>query len=210
MSPMTEDNDGPIHRWTPLDVRIEAVERFADCTEHVLTVGDLQWADVARIPAVGRQQFPSSPAGKHSSRHFAQSTRRGSSGRGICARGSPGPDVSRVLRVARPGGVPGVVRVGGQLRLPESTACASKLYRGQGDGTALVSKYFLEWAVARSEETRAVLTVLKKQYGWSGGIVRRGCGSQTVSANASCMTICTQRRAGQCTFQSVRSCVVAG
>lgn len=40
---MAEDNDGPIHRWTPLDVRIEAVERFADCTEHVLTVGDLQW-----------------------------------------------------------------------------------------------------------------------------------------------------------------------
>lgn len=48
MSPMAEDNDGPIHRWTPLDVRIEAVERFADCTEHVLTVGDLQWADVAK------------------------------------------------------------------------------------------------------------------------------------------------------------------
>ncbi|UOT01316.1 hypothetical protein MPY17_20020 [Rhodococcus opacus] len=45
---MAEDNDGPIHRWTPLDVRIEAVERFADCTEHLLTVGDLQWADVAK------------------------------------------------------------------------------------------------------------------------------------------------------------------
>lgn len=48
MSPMSEDNDGPIHRWTPLDVRIDDVERFADCTEHVLTVGDLNWADVEK------------------------------------------------------------------------------------------------------------------------------------------------------------------
>ncbi|UOT03872.1 hypothetical protein MPY17_34100 [Rhodococcus opacus] len=33
------DDEGPIQRWTPLDVRIEAVEHFADCAEHVLTVG---------------------------------------------------------------------------------------------------------------------------------------------------------------------------
>ncbi|WP_264297301.1 hypothetical protein [Rhodococcus opacus] len=32
MSPMPEDADGPIHRWTLLDVRVDAVERFADCT----------------------------------------------------------------------------------------------------------------------------------------------------------------------------------
>ena len=48
MSPMPENDDKrPVHRWTPLAVRIEAVERFADCAEHVLTVTDPAWSDVA-------------------------------------------------------------------------------------------------------------------------------------------------------------------
>ncbi|RZL71009.1 MAG: hypothetical protein EOP32_40680 [Rhodococcus sp. (in: high G+C Gram-positive bacteria)] len=35
-------------------------------------------------------------------------------------------------------------------------------------------KDFLDWAVAKSEETRAVLRVLKKQYGWTGGLLPTG------------------------------------
>ncbi|AHK31074.1 hypothetical protein OPAG_04145 [Rhodococcus opacus PD630] len=175
MSPMPEDTDGPIHRWTPLDVRIEAVERFADCTEHVLTVGDLPWADVEkdyRLLAVNnslRRQQESIRAAVLLSRH----------------------DLGHLAVAFVCAALEDVMYLGffASLDLEESqelfvsmgnfdslrALLAQRNYIGDKEMARLwYPKYFLEWAVAKSEESRAVLRVLKKQYGWSGGIVPTG------------------------------------
>lgn len=165
----------------PSTSRIGAVERFADCTEHVLTVGDLQWADVAKDSGCWPSTVPFVASRKAFEPPFCSvDTTWVIWAWHLCAR------LSRTRRIS-------VSSRRSTWRSPRSCSCRwatsapcehclrIELYRGQGDGTALVSRYFLEWAVAKSEETRAVLTVLKEAVrvvGWhrtDGGVCRRPC-----------------------------------
>ncbi|MFZ2174791.1 MAG: DUF5677 domain-containing protein, partial [Rhodococcus sp. (in: high G+C Gram-positive bacteria)] len=151
------------------------MERFADCTEHVLTVGDLKLADVEkdfRLLAV------------NSSLRRQQESIRAAI---LLSRQDLGHLAVAFVRAA----LEDLMYLGffASLDLGESqelfvamgnfdslrALLAQRNYIGDKEMARLwYPKHFLDWAVARSEETRAVLTVLKQQYGWSGGIVPTG------------------------------------
>ncbi|MBA8964474.1 hypothetical protein JOJ86_005289 [Rhodococcus percolatus] len=176
MSAMPEnDETGPIHRWTPLAVRIEAVERFADCAEHVLTVTDPAWSDVAqdyRLLAVNsslRRQQDSIRAAlllsRHDLGHLAVAFVRAALDDVMYLRFFASLDRGRSQELFAS------MSNFDSLR----ALLAQRNYIGDTEMARLwYPKPFLDWAVAGSEETRAVLRRLKKQYGWTGGLLPPG------------------------------------
>ncbi|MGV9866375.1 hypothetical protein [Rhodococcus koreensis] len=170
-----DDDEGPIHRWTPLPVRIEAVEHFADCAEHMLTVGDLKWADVEqdyRLLAVNislRRQQESLRAAlllsRHDLGHLAVAFVRAAVDDVMYLRFFASLDLEQSQEL--------FVWIGNFDTL--RALLAQRNYIGDKEMARLwYPKHFLDWAVAKSDETRTVLRVLKKQYGWPGGLLPTG------------------------------------